>query len=452
MFSHKNCSAILLLFFTIASLFSQNNFDDFQFLTLKEGISKRAVSSISQDHYGFMWFGTDGAGLYKYDGINYTNYEYDWKNKNAINSNLIYVTYIDTSNKLWVGTDEGLCLYNRNLNKFENIDLKNTFAVGYKNTITVKSIIQDNVGNLLIGTYAHGLFKLNLKSFKISTIKLNSTLNSNSKINCFVKSKKGIVYIGTDIGLIEYDSSSNKVQQATCNTKKIAVSDPIESLYIDVNENLWIGTMFDGLLKISGNQKTAKIERFRISENKILSVTGVNSNTVMCGTENDGLFLINEKGNVIHRYLNSKSDNHSLKSNSIWSLYLDKDKRIWLGYYNKGVGIFDKRHDKFNAIESLPTNTNSLQTSSVTGIEKDNSGKLWISMEGGGVDVIDPATKVFEHINNQDKKNYSGLTSNNILTVFIDSKQNIWLGSWNDGIYFLEKGSKTFVNFTSKNS
>ena len=451
MFSHKN-TVLLFFLFIIPNLFSQNNFENFQFLTLKEGISKRAVSSISQDHYGFMWFGTDGAGLYKYDGINYTNYEYDWKNKNAINSNLIYATYIDTYNKLWIGTEEGLCLYNRNLNKFENINLKNAYSTGYKNPITVKSIIQDNTGNLLLGTYAHGLFKLNLKSLKVTTIQLNSTLNSNSKINCFVKSKKGNVYLGTDLGLMEYNSKSNKVQQATWNPKKISVTDPIESLYIDANENLWIGTISNGLLKISGNQKTAKIDRFRISKNKILSVTGVNSNTVMCGTENDGLFLINENGNVIHRYLNSKSDSHSLKSNSIWSLYLDKDKRIWLGYYNKGVGIFDKRHAKFNTIESLPTNTNSLQTSSVTGIEKDNSGKLWISMEGGGVDVLDPAAKVFKHINNQDSRNYSGLTSNNILTVFIDSKQNIWLGSWNDGIYFLKKGSKTFVNFTSKNT
>ncbi|WP_255557664.1 hybrid sensor histidine kinase/response regulator transcription factor [Flavobacterium taihuense] len=415
-------------------------------------MSKRAVSSISQDHYGFMWFGTDGAGLYKYDGINYTNYEYDWKNKNAINSNLIYATYIDSYNRLWVGTDEGLCFYNRNLNKFENIDLKNAFTKGYKNIVTVKSIIQDNIGNLLVGTYAHGLFKLNLKTFKMESIQLNSPLNSDSKINCFVKNKKGILYLGTDLGLIEYDSRSNKVKKFTWNTQKISVTDPIETLYLDASENLWIGTISNGLLKISSNQKMAQIDRFQISKNKILSVIGVNSHTLMCGTENDGLFLISDKGNVIHRYLNSKSDSHSLKSNSIWSLFLDKDKRIWLGYYNKGVGIFDKRNAKFNAIESVPTNTNSLQTSSVTGIEKDNSGKLWISMEGGGVDVLNPSTKVFKHINNQDAKNYSGLTSTNILTVFIDSQQNIWLGSWNDGIYFLKKGSKTFVNFTSKNT
>lgn len=452
MFSKKNCTVLLLFLFMMLDLFSQNKFENFQFLTIKEGISKRAVSSISQDHYGFMWFGTDGAGLYKYDGINYTNYEYDLKKKDGINSNLIYATYIDTSNRLWVGTDEGLCLYNRNLNKFDNIDLKKAFSVDYKNVITVKSIIQDNIGNLLIGTYAHGLFKINLKTLKVTTVQLNLKLNNSSKINCFVKNKEGLLYIGTDLGLIKYDSRSNKVKTDSWNTQKNKITYPIESLYLDANENLWIGTISNGLIKISVNQKTIQIDTFPISKNKILSVIGVDSHTLMCGTENDGLILINEKGTILHKYLNSKSDSNSLKSNSIWSLYLDKDKRIWLGYYNKGVGVFDKRNNKFNAIESLPNNSNSLQTKSVTGIEKDNNGKLWISMEGGGVDVLDLSTKNFTHINNQESKKYSGLTSNNILTVFIDSKQNIWLGSWNDGIYFLKKGSKTFVNFTSKNT
>lgn len=450
MFNHKNSTAVLIFLFITAGLFAQNSFDNFQFFTIKEGISKRAVSSISQDHYGYMWFGTDGAGLYKYDGVNYTNYEYDWKNKNAINSNLIYATYIDSYNRLWVGTDEGLCLYDRNQNKFKNIDLKNAFTKGYKNIITVKSIIQDSRGNLLIGTYAHGLFKLNLATFKIESIPFTSTLKSSSKINCFVKNKNGTLFMGTDLGVLQYDSKSNKIQQAVWKSQKITITDPIESLYIDAEENLWIGTVSSGLLKVSGSENAFPIERLQISKNKILSVIGVNSNTLLCGTENDGLILINNKGTILHRYINNKSDNYSLKSNSIWSLFLDKDQRIWLGYYNKGVGIFDKKNTKFNSIESLPTNTNSLQTSSVTGMAKDNSGRLWISMEGGGVDVMDLSTRNFAHINTKSATNYSGLTSNNILTVFIDSKQNIWLGSWNDGIYFLKKGSKTFVNFTSK--
>jgi hypothetical protein len=279
MFSKKHGTVLLFFLFITANLFSQNSFENYQFLTIKEGISKRAVSSISQDQYGFMWFGTDGAGLYKYDGVNYTNYEFDWKNKNAINSNLIYATYIDSYNRLWVGTEEGLCLYNRNLNKFENIELKNAYLIGYKYPISVKSIIQDNTGNLLIGTYAHGLFKLNLKSLKVETVKWNTTLNSNSKINCFVKNKKGILYLGTDLGVIEYDSRSNKVKQATWGAKKIKVSNSIESLYIDANQNVWVGTLSSGLLKISSNQKATQIDAFRVSSNKILSVIGVNSNT-----------------------------------------------------------------------------------------------------------------------------------------------------------------------------
>ena len=43
--------------------------EDFSFVSIKEGIPKTGVYTIVQDHYGFMWFGTNGTGLYKFDGI-----------------------------------------------------------------------------------------------------------------------------------------------------------------------------------------------------------------------------------------------------------------------------------------------------------------------------------------------------------------------------------------------
>lgn len=115
---------------------------------------------------------------------------------------------------------------------------------------------------------------------------------------------------------------------------------------------------------------------------------------------------------------------------------MDKEKRIWLGYYNKGLGVFDRINTKVKGIESLAGNPQSLQTNCVTGIAKDHEGQLWISMEGGGVDVYNPETKNFKHITKSDTQFYSGLTNNNITKVFVDKKQNVWLASWNEGIFF----------------
>ena len=37
-----------------------------------------------------------------------------------------------------------------------------------------------------------------------------------------------------------------------------------------------------------------------------------------------------------------------------------------------------------------------------------------------------------------------------IPTLFIDSRQNVWVASWYNGIYLLKKGSRRFINFSTK--
>lgn len=145
--SKENCFIfIIILFFLVNNLFSQNTFENYQFRLVNKEASKSGIYTIAQDQFGIMWIGTNGAGLYKFDGVNYVSYEQNAKVTNSINSNLIYATYIDTHNRLWVGTDEGLCLYNRDLNSFESIDIQK--KVKKETVISVKSIIEGNNGNL----------------------------------------------------------------------------------------------------------------------------------------------------------------------------------------------------------------------------------------------------------------------------------------------------------------
>ncbi|RUA16330.1 MAG: hybrid sensor histidine kinase/response regulator, partial [Flavobacteriia bacterium] len=97
-------------------------------------------------------------------------------------------------------------------------------------------------------------------------------------------------------------------------------------------------------------------------------------------------------------------------------------------------------------------NPNSLQVSSVTSIVEDSSGKLFIGMDGGGIDIYDPGKNHFTHINTRTHGAYSGLTSDYIQTIFLDSHQNLWAGSWDKGLFFLKKGSTHFINYSPNNT
>jgi signal transduction histidine kinase/ligand-binding sensor domain-containing protein/DNA-binding response OmpR family regulator len=451
--SKKNRLASLLLiigFLWGNQVFSQNTFENYQFRIVDQKASKSGIYTIAQDQLGFMWMGTNGAGLYKYDGVNYITYEQNSKDKNSVNSNLIYATYVDKENRLWVGTDDGLCLYSRDLDNFETINLQKYFK--NKNVVSVKCIIEDENGNIFLGTLGNGLLKLNIKSRQLTKVKTDVSLSPSYLINCLVKDKKGKIFLGTSLGLQTYDAIKNKVVKVDIGKENEIISGSIVSLFFDTKQNLWIGNGYKGLLKLDLYSKGKQVTSFPITTKRIMAILATDEKNILCATENDGLIIVNAQGIVQKKYVNSKFDIRSISSNSIWSLYFDKDKRVWLGYYNKGLGVFDEINSKVNVYESLVGNPQSLQTNCVTSVAKDDEGQLWIAMEGGGVDVYNLKSKVFNHINKNNSSFCSGLTNDNITKVFIDKKQNIWLCSWNEGIFFLKKGSRKLVNYNTRNS
>ncbi len=440
--------------FTLFSfaVFSQDKFENYQFQSIQEARSQRAISSINQDENGFIWVGTNGAGLYRYDGVHYYSYEYNAKVTSSINSNLIYATYIDHKNNLWVGTDEGLCVYNRDLDNFTNINIQDVIAKGYNEPISVKTIIEDDHGNLILGTYGFGVFKFNIKTLKVTLMQSPLLQRSNLQVHYSAKNKQGTIFLATGYGLLSIDSYGTVSQVYKDKFKKEPIDFEIETLAVDSFGFLWVGTTNQGLLRIKTDADNYQYEAFPVTKNKVLAVLQSKNGDMICGTENDGLLIVNHKGEVLKQYLHSKYNNFSLKSNSVWSLYQDKEKRLWLGYYNKGLGVFAKPNNKFMAVESLLNNENSLQTSSVTGVVRDKTGKLLISTEGGGLDIYDPNTKRIIHVNNKNQGYYSGLKSEDIQTIFIDSKQNFWVGSWSGGIYFLKNGINRFINYNTSNT
>ena len=439
----------IVFFFIVNCLFSQNTFENYQFRVIDQENSKSGVYTIVQDQLGFIWIGTNGAGLYKYDGVNYFTYEHDSKDSKSINSNLVYVAYVDKSGRLWVGTDEGLCLYNRNLDRFETINIQKHFK--NETVFSVKSIIEDSDGCLYLGTLSNGLLKFNIKSRKVVKVK-SDVSNSSYLVNCLVKNKKGQIYLGTNFGLKSLDPIKDEVKNVNIGKENQMLLGSIESLFFDKNQNLWVGNGYKGLVKLNFYPEGIQVVSYPITSKRIMAITATDSKTILCATENDGLIVVNDQGVVQKKYTNSKFDTRGLASNSVWSLCLDKEQRIWLGYYNRGLGVFDKSNNKVNVIESIAGKPNSLQTSGVTSIAKDDSGQLWISMEGGGFDVYNLTTKDFKHITKLDTRFYTGLTNDNITKVFIDKKKNVWLTSWNEGIYFLKNGSKQFINYTTKNT
>ena len=452
------CVFFIVLSLFISDLRAQTDVPKLNFVNIKEGISKVGVYSILQDDYGFIWIGTNGSGLYRYDGIDYKSYKHIINDSTSISSSQINCSYLDSRNRLWVGTEVGLNLYDRDKDQFRRIPVLSS-SVQNGPTMPISALKEDDEGNLLIGSFRWGMFKMNLDNFEVEKVPVNELDATDPLVVRAIQTdSSGKIFAGTNMGLYTVDVKTGVLKRFELwnQGKLVSIGVSIRSLLIDDADNIWVGTFNDGLYKVkiadSDLGKPSAMEKYAFSTHPFFTLIALPDGNLMCGTENDGLFHINGNGTVLNHYLTNKKDEKSLLSNSIWTLYLDNDEKIWLGYYNKGVAVYDRLYDKFKDIESLYNNPNSLQISSVTSIAKDPSGKLWIGMDGGGIDILDLKNNDYTHINKASSSQYSGLTSDYIQTIFLDSKDNIWAGSWDRGIYFLKKGSNKFINYNTSNT
>jgi len=112
--------------------------DKLNFREIKEVISKRPISEITQDNRGFIWVGTQGNGLYRFDG---------------------------------------------------------TDAKGIDSSLDVKCMIEDEHGNLILGTYGKGVFKLSNSTLKVTKLKIGSISEMDLIVHEFAKNTKDEIYI-----------------------------------------------------------------------------------------------------------------------------------------------------------------------------------------------------------------------------------------------------------------
>ena len=61
----------------------------------------------------------------------------------------------------------------------------------------------------------------------------------------------------------------------------------------------------------------------------------------------EGLKIINAKTHELENYISQESDSESISSNTVYSIYKDKEERIWIGTYSAGVCFTKNLHEKF---------------------------------------------------------------------------------------------------------
>lgn len=448
--STKATAAVLFIYILMHSfgLYAQKPNIKFKHLENLQGLSQNSVNSIIQDYMGFLWFGTND-GLNKFDGHNFTIYKYNPKQEGSILSNGITCLFEDSKNNLWVGTSKGICLYNREKNRFDRIMphrpiYVNEIAEFGEGTICFKSLIDFVIYNPETGKdsslYNNGE-KLNYDLFTKGSVRLN-------KENYLITTKQGIFNFNTESLEISPKKIHNIADSRTIN---------FNSAYKDSEGNLWLGTIGKGLFLAKNNDTSVVvIDVFSQSSNKDFGFNATNieaftedlDKNLWIATEN-GVYVLNllrfKVGHAkFHNYKHEPGNKYSLENSSIRDIFTDKSGTVWISTYGSGLSYNNKLLFKFQLIE-YDNEASGINQNLVSYIY-DEDEVLWIGTENG-LNLFNKHLNTWEYFT-YSPNNPESLGSNIIATIYRDKRNNIWVGTWAGGLNLLNENTGKFKRFT----
>ncbi|MCU4157869.1 response regulator [Carboxylicivirga sp. A043] len=395
--TYEKITIVGFLLLISISTYSQNR--RFHHITSKDGLSQSEVYCFLKDSRGFMWFGTVD-GLNCYDGYSIKTFTTQRNNPQSLSNNTIRSLAEDQSGRVWIGTDDGLNMYNPHTESIYQIT--SHAASSHKFTVSTLLVYEDY---LFLGT-RHGLFRLELDNTidnnrpqRIEFDTGNTNLNR-SIINLKECSKGGIwMQTSSFVSRIIVESHSNVA--ITIETPIIHPSYNFLDLVEDYSNNLWISCNRSGLIRYNLTNK--QITKFKPSAGangpSSLKCSGISvdlQGNIWLGTLDNGLNFIksdqvnSDKIRFKHIQYNSLNPS-SLTSNLIRALYVSNDDVLWIGTIGAGVNFFDSDQKQF---EHLSINTSTSNGSNfIRSVYYNTDNKIWAGTHSNGLYQINRATK-----------------------------------------------------------
>ncbi|MEJ8843940.1 two-component regulator propeller domain-containing protein [Lacibacter sp. H375] len=422
----------------------------FNHVTLEHGLSSNSVLSITQDHKGFLWFGTR-MGVNRYDGTRFKHYLHNDKDSNTLNNNNVLSLFCDSRNTIWAGTSSGLNRYNETKDYFERIPLTT-------GTLYISYIYEDRKGTIWIGS-SDGLYALvngqpdKRKIFRAGNV--NSIAGNN--VRTLFEDHNGHLWVGSNNGLTRMVPQANgyRFENFThdpANPRSLSARN-VTAIAEDAKQQLWIGTLNNGinLFDAAANSftrfgKTGNSTSGLINNN-IRIITTTRNGMLWVGTQ-EGLSIIDPVTKNIHSYQNDPGNKKSLSQNSIHSLYEDANGSVWIGTYFGGANSTYPYSTKFSVLQNNASRT-SLGNNVVSSIVEDGQHNLWMGTEGGGLNYYNRSTGLFTVYKN-DINDAASLGSNLVKIVLVDKEQNIWCGTHGGGLNVLDRRQNKFKRYMYK--
>lgn len=408
---------------TNAGLFRYANhrFENAKLPVAKNDDQAVVVREIVEDADGLLWMGTENHGIFMVDvadGRATVKRSLTTQNS-ALTSNTIRSIFFENDTNVWIGTFEGINIYNRNTGGFllHSTDTKKTGSISHT---SVRAIIADAAGGIWVATYLGGVNYYNPKKnlFKHDVWFTNRNTFLNSNIASVLVEDDDDLWIGTEGGGVYLSNDRGATITRRINTQNSELPhNSVKALQIG-DGKLWIGTL-SGLSAC--NLKTLQVENFVFEPNQPNSLLPGHVTTLFF--ENDERLWVGTLGGGVQCY-NHKTKKFTnipeLAGKMLTCSYFDSDKNLWLGT-ETGVFVYDTQNKcLLDSPRDMPNWQNDFGY--VTSIVEDTQNNVWICTRGKGLFLLH--NKQLHWFNTS-----NGLPDNSVNSLLESMPNTYWIAS-----------------------
>lgn len=380
------------------------------------------VLNFSLDGDQNVWISTNGQGVFRYNRTTHELHQYPMKNIQG----KVKSTLVDANNQVWMLCNHGeASIYhlNKSTDQFEAFPLKGDATMFHG-----MAMLATPDGNVYVGTWENGLYKLNADG---SAEQLISGILSNAvhHIHQLYCNDNKYLLIASDDGLVQYDIQ-NHIWHMLSEVNNPSRSTSERFVYGIAGDNeggIWVTTFYGGVNYLPS---TSFEERFHAYSARLGGLRGNvvgrffedHQHRIWIATDDAGLDCFNPQTNSFVSYPGKAA----MGKYNVHALFADENN-LWVGTYGNGV----IRMNMATGAQQVFYTDGKVSGSNAYCIYRDRKKRLWAaSMDGAN--LFDEGQQKFCKI-----KLFKSLT----IDIKEDPQGNVWFATQGDGLWRLDKNN-----------
>jgi ligand-binding sensor domain-containing protein/serine/threonine protein kinase len=315
----------------------------------KSNLSDNLVKEIFFDSEGRLWVGTTDKGINTFDPNSKRFSIFEYPQNNRLKGESVSSIFEDSSKTLWISTTENFIKYNPKGDKTPK-DLTTQKIFNDLSTSRIKGVFETSSGLIWITANKLMVYDPSLEIFVTEKLNLPKEVESFSG-HTFLEDDKGNLWIGSfSDGICKFNLASKNLtfyRREDRNFGERINSSRVVSLRQDKKGNIWAATrsglnLYDPVKDIfvlyDGDTENTEVK----IPNSLTSMYISGNNILWIGTE-QGLYKLEVETKKLSR-IDEKNSN--LSSNFIYGVLVDDQENIWLST-NKGISKYEVKTKKF---------------------------------------------------------------------------------------------------------